>query len=103
MTRAGAALRSGRVFLTTAALETVLNPLLGRFTDRRGYLLPVRVGWSARRSCHSASPGARSAPAVAALVLLAGLAYGGYYTPGMTLPSDAAERRGISARPPSGR
>ena len=34
----------GAVFLTTAALETVLNPLLGRFTDRRGYLLPVGGG-----------------------------------------------------------
>ncbi|HZE28947.1 MAG TPA: MFS transporter, partial [Gaiellaceae bacterium] len=38
-----------------------------------------------------------SAPAVAALLLVGGLAYGGFYTPGMTLVTDAAERRGISA------
>ena len=87
----------GAVFLTTAALETVLNPLLGRFTDRRGYLLPVRVALIGSALVSLGFAWARSAPAVAALVLLAGLAYGGYYTPGMTLLTDAAERRGISA------
>ena len=87
----------GAVFLTTAALETVLNPLLGRFTDRRGYLLPVRVALIGSALVSLGFAWTTSAPAVAALVLLAGLAYGGYYTPGMTLLTDAAERRGISA------
>ena len=87
----------GAVFLTTAALETVLNPLLGRFTDRRGYLLPVRVALVGSALVSLGFAWTRSAPAVAALVLLAGLAYGGFYTPGMTLLTDAAERRGISA------
>lgn len=87
----------GAVFLTTAALETVLNPLLGRLTDRRGYLLPVRVALIGSALVSLGFAWTTSAPAVAALVLLAGLAYGGYYTPGMTLLTDAAERRGISA------
>jgi len=87
----------GAVFLTTAALETVLNPLLGRFTDRRGYLLPVRVALIGSALVSLGFAWTSSAPAVAALVLLAGLAYGGYYTPGMTLLTDAAEHRGISA------
>jgi MFS family permease len=87
----------GAVFLTTAALETVLNPLLGRFTDRRGYLLPVRVALIGSALVSLGFAWTSSAPAVAALVLLAGLAYGGYYTPGMTLLTDAAEQRGISA------
>ena len=34
---------------------------------------------------------------MAALVVVAGIAYGGFYTPGMTLLTDAAERAGISA------
>ena len=87
----------GAVFLTTAALETVLNPLLGRFTDRRGYLLPVRVALIGSALVSLGFAWTSSAPAVAALVLLAGLAYGGYYTPGMTLLTDAAEQRSISA------
>ena len=87
----------GAVFLVTAALETVLNPLLGRFTDRRGYLLPVRVALVGSALVSLGFAWTRSAPAVAALVLLAGLAYGGFYTPGMTLLTDAAEQRGISA------
>ena len=33
----------GALFLGAAALEVALNPLLGRFSDRRGRLLPVRV------------------------------------------------------------
>jgi MFS family permease len=87
----------GAVFLTTAALETVLNPLLGRFTDRRGYLLPVRVALVGSGLVSLGFAWVTAAPAVAALVLLAGLGYGGFYTPGMTLLTDSAERRGISA------
>jgi MFS family permease len=87
----------GAVFLVTAGLETVLNPLLGRLTDRRGYLLPVRVALAGSAAVSLGFAWTTSAPMVAALVLLAGLAYGGFYTPGMTLLTDAAERRGISA------
>jgi MFS family permease len=87
----------GAVFLVTAGVETVLNPLLGRFTDRRGYMLPVRVALVGSAAVSLAFAWTRSAPAVAALVVIAGVAYGGFYTPGMTLLTDAAERAGISA------
>jgi MFS family permease len=40
---------------------------------------------------------ATSAPAVAVLVVISAIAYGSLYTPGMTLLSDAADRRGIAA------
>ena len=33
----------GAVFLLAGLLETVVNPFLGRFSDRRGRLLPIRV------------------------------------------------------------
>ena len=87
----------GAVFLVTAGLETVLNPLLGRFTDRRGLMLPIRVALVGSAVVSCAFAFASSAPIVAALVLVAGVTYGGFYTPGMTLLTDAAERRGISA------
>ncbi len=87
----------GAVFLVTAGLETLLNPLLGRFTDRRGRLLPVRVALAASALVSLAFAWATAAPVVAALVVVAGLSYGGFYTPGMSLLTDAAERRGIAA------
>ncbi len=87
----------GAVFLVTAAVETVLNPVLGRITDRHGLLLPIRVALVGSVVVSLALAVARSAPAVAVLVVVAGLTYGGFYTPGMTLLTNAAERRGISA------
>ncbi len=87
----------GAVFLVTAGVETLLNPLLGRFTDRRGRLLPVRVALAASVLVSLAFAWAGSAPLVAALVVVAGVAYGGFYTPGMSLLTDAAEQRGIAA------
>ena len=87
----------GAVFLVTAGIETLLNPLLGRFTDRRGRLLPVRVALVASAVVSVCFAVATSPPMVAALVVVAGLAYGAFYTPGMSLLTDAAERRGIAA------
>jgi MFS family permease len=87
----------GAVFLVTAGVETVLNPLLGHFTDRRGRMLPVRLALVGSIVVSFAFALADSAPVVAGLVVLAGIAYGAFYTPGMTLLTDAAERRGIAA------
>jgi MFS family permease len=86
----------GAVFLVTAGVETALNPLLGRFTDRHGRLLPVRLTLIAAVVVSLAFAWADAAPLVAALVLVAGVAYGGFYTPAMALLTDAAERRNIA-------
>jgi MFS family permease len=87
----------GAVFLVTAGIETALNPLLGHFTDRRGRLLPIRVTLAGAIVVSLAFAWADSAPLVAALVLVAGIAWGSFYTPAMSLLTDAAERRGIAA------
>jgi MFS family permease len=86
----------GAVFLVTAGIETLLNPLLGRFTDRRGRLLPVRLTLLSATAVSLALAWADAAPLVAALVLVAGVAWGSFYTPAMSLLTDAAERRGIA-------
>ena len=86
----------GAVFLVTAGLETLLNPLLGRFTDRRGRLLPIRVALVASAVVSVCFAFASTPAVVAALVVTAGLAYGAFYTPGMSLLTDAADRRGIA-------
>jgi MFS family permease len=86
----------GALFLAGAALETVGNPLLGRFADRRGNLLPVRIALAASIAISLALAWAGSAAPVALLLLAAALAYNAFYTPGMALISAGAERRGIA-------
>jgi MFS family permease len=86
----------GAVFLATAAVETTLNPLLGRFTDRRGRLLPVRLALAGSIAVSLALAWAQPAALVAVLVVAAGVTYGAFYTPGMALLSDSADRNGIA-------
>jgi MFS family permease len=86
----------GGVFLAAAAVETALNPLLGRFTDRRGRMLPIRLALFGSIAVSLALAGASAAALVAALVLVAGVVYGAFFTPGMALVSDSADRSGIA-------
>jgi MFS family permease len=95
--RAGwGAVAIGAVFVSTTALEVVLNPLLGRFSDRRGRMLPVRVGLVASIAVSLALAWAHRPAAVVALVLAAGLAYGAFYTPALAIISESAEAVGIA-------
>ena len=86
----------GALFLTGAALETVVNPLLGRFADRRGILLPVRVALAASIAISLALAWSGTAALVAVLLLAAAVAYNAFYTPGMALISSGADRGGIA-------
>jgi MFS family permease len=86
----------GAVFLAAGLLEVVVNPLLGRFSDRRGRLLPIRVALAASVAVAIAFAVARDPYAVAALTVLAAIAFGAFYTPGMALVSDRAELVGLS-------
>lgn len=86
----------GAVFLATTALETVLNPLLGRLTDRRGRLQPVRAALIGSLVVSVALALAGRPLVLVPLVLLAGIAYGAFYTPGLALISDGAERVGVT-------
>jgi MFS family permease len=86
----------GALFLATAAVETALNPLLGRFADLRGLGRPVRIALIASIAVSLAFAVASAGPVIATLVLVAGIAYGSFYTPGMALLSESAERSGIA-------
>ena len=90
------ALGIGAVFVATTAVEVVLNPLLGRFTDRRGRLQPLRAALLASAAVSVGLALADTPAAIVPLVLAAGVAYGAFYTPGMALLSDAAERQGAA-------
>ena len=86
----------GAVFLAAAAFEAALNPLLGRFTDRRGRTLPIRLALIGSIGVSLALAAASAPWFVAALLLVASLVYGAFFTPGMALVSDAAERTDIA-------
>jgi MFS family permease len=84
------------VFLAAGLFETAVNPLIGRFSDRRGRLLPVRAALLASVVVAAAFAFVDDPYAVSALVVLAAVAFGGFYTPGMALVSDRAEAVGLS-------
>jgi MFS family permease len=86
----------GAVFLLAGLLETVVSPLLGRFSDRRGRLLPVRVALASSAGVAFAFAFARDPYPIAFLAVVAALSFGAFYTPGMALVSDRAEASGLS-------
>lgn len=86
----------GAVFLLAGLLETVVNPFLGRFSDRRGRLLPIRVALAASVIVAIAFAVARDPYAISFLAVLAAISFGAFYTPGMALVSDRAEVVGLS-------
>jgi MFS family permease len=90
------AIAIGGLFVAGAAFEAVLAPLLGRLSDRRGRLLPVRVALVSSAAVSLALAWAGRAALIAALVIAASLAYGAFYAPSMALISDGAERASIA-------
>jgi predicted MFS family arabinose efflux permease len=85
----------GAVFLAAAAVEAVLSPIVGRVSDRRGRLAPIRAGLVAAAVVAVLLP----LPATAALVSLALVAavaaLGAFWAPAMALLSDASESAGL--------
>src|SRR5687767_875812 len=86
----------GAVFLIGGLLETAVNPLLGRFSDRRGRLLPIRIALAGSVCVAIALAVIRDPYAIALLVVLAAITFGAFYTPGIALVSDRAETVGLT-------
>jgi MFS family permease len=84
------------VFLTGAAAGVVLHPLIGRYSDRRGRFLPVRLGLVASIAVSLALAWAEPAAVVAALAVLSLLAYGSFYAPASAMIADTAESFGLA-------
>ncbi len=84
------------VFVAGGAVEVVFNPFLGRLSDRRGRLLPVRYALGASIGVTSGLAVTSDPWAVATLVIVSSLSVGGFYTPGLALIADRAEAAGLS-------
>jgi MFS family permease len=89
------ALGISAVFLISAGIEAVLNPVAGRVSDKRGRLLPIRAGLTASAVATALLPWPDSRWVLATVVVLAGMAFGVFWTPAMSHLADLAERRGL--------
>jgi MFS family permease len=85
----------GTVFLCSAALEAGNNVLLGRVSDRHGALLPIFAGLVASILVAALLPWPHNRFLLAVLVVAAGVSFGTFFTPGMTLLSNLADERGL--------
>ena len=84
------------VFLGAAALETVMNPLLGRLVDRRGHLVPIRAALVASIGFALALAWVSTPAALVPLAVVGALAFGAFYAPGMAMISQSAEHAGLA-------
>jgi MFS family permease len=90
------ALAIAAVFLVAGLIETALNPLLGRLSDRRGRLLPIRWALSTSIGVGILLAFAEAPLLIAGLAVAAAVSFGGFYTPGIALVSDRAEVSGLA-------
>jgi MFS family permease len=84
------------LFIGAAAIEMVVAPLLGRFSDRRGRLLPLRLASGAAIVVTSGLALAGRPVFIAPLVVAAAIAFGSFWAPAMALLSDGADRIGLA-------
>lgn len=87
---AGTAAVAG-TFLVAAGAEALMSPLVGRVSDRRGRLLPVRAGLAASALVLVVLTLPDQALVLAAAIVLLGAALGAFWAPAMAMLADAAE------------
>ena len=85
----------GATFLIAAGAEAIISPAVGRVSDRRGRMFPLRIGLAAAAVVLVCFPLSNSVVAVAGVVVLTSVALGSFWAPAMALLSDAAESRGL--------
>jgi MFS family permease len=85
----------GATFLVSAALEAAWTPALGRISDRRGRFVPLRAALIASAVVSVLLPWPRSPWLLALLVMCAGVAFVSFWTPAMSMITDAADEVGL--------
>lgn len=85
----------GATFLLAAALEAILSPAIGSLSDRRGRLVPLRIGLVAASAAVACFTLPRSAPGLAVLVIVIALTLGAFWAPAMAMLSEAADAHAL--------
>jgi MFS family permease len=83
-------------WVVSAAIEMVIAPLIGRISDRRGRLLPLRVALMGAVGVLVAFAFADRPVFVVPVLVVSGVTFGGFWAPAMALLADAADRIGLA-------
>jgi MFS family permease len=83
-------------WIASAAIEMFIAPWIGRVSDRRGRLLPLRVALGGAVVVLVAFSLSDRPAAVVPTLVLSGITFGAFWAPAMALLSDAAERIGLA-------
>jgi predicted MFS family arabinose efflux permease len=86
----------GATFLVAAAVEAAVSPIVGRMSDRRGRLAPIRRGLAAAAVLLLVLTLPQSGVLLALVLVLTAAALGLFWAPAMALLSDRAEHAGIA-------
>lgn len=82
-------------FLVAAGAEALMSPLVGRVSDRRGRLLPVRAGLAGSAGVLAVLTLPGHAVLLAAGIVLLGAVLGAFWAPAMAMLADVAEQSGL--------
>ncbi|MGZ8691330.1 MAG: MFS transporter [Gaiellaceae bacterium] len=85
----------GGTYLVSAAFEAAWAPVLGRLSDRHGRVPPLLGALAASTVVALLLPWPRHALLLAFFIVCAGFAFASFWTPAMSLVTDAAEASGL--------
>jgi MFS family permease len=86
----------GGVWLVGAGLEAIQAPIIGRISDRRGPLVPVRASLAVGTLVSLGLAAGGRPLFYAPLIVLAAIAYGVLFTPAFAMIADGAEITGLA-------
>ena len=84
------------IFFAAGLAEVVINPFIGRATDRLGRLLPIRFALAGSVAVAVVLAASSEPILIAILIGAAGVTFGSLYTPGMALTSHRADAAGLA-------
>ena len=85
----------GATFVLAAAAEATISPLVGSLSDRRGRMLPLRLGLIATAALLACFTLPEEALVLALLVIAVDAALGTFWAPAMAMLSSAAESHAL--------
>ncbi len=85
----------GAAFLVAAGIEACLSPVIGRVSDRRGRMTPVRYGLIGTAILLMCFTLPESAALLGAVIIATAAALGGFWAPAMAMLADEADRQGL--------
>jgi MFS family permease len=85
----------GAAFLVAAGFEAVLSPVIGRWSDRRGRMTPVRYGLISAAALLLCFTLPQEDVLLGLLIVAIAAALGGFWAPAMAMLADAGDRRGL--------